>query len=342
MHERRRLDIMMNEGSPEGKRWTFDKYNRRRMPGNIKIPELPHLKKNEFVKEAIKYVENQFPNHPGHLDHFFYPITHKEAEMWLDDFIKNKLALFGDYQDYIHHKEPYLFHSLLSSSINIGLLTPWLVVEKVLSANNIPLNSKEGFIRQIIGWREFLRAIYCREGCKQRTCNYLNNVKDIPDKVWNGKTGLEPFDKTINRVYQNAYAHHIERLMVIGNLFLLLGIHPDQVYRWFMMFFIDAYDWVMVPNVYGMSQYADGGLITTKPYVSSSNYLKNMSNYSSVEWKTIWDGLYWSFIYKNRELLLHNPRMALLKKYLKDEERLKKQLMVAESFLEKIFEYSDK
>jgi deoxyribodipyrimidine photolyase-related protein len=333
---RKHLNILLEEGKPVGKHWTFDKYNRLRLPRKMKIPPLKDIKPGPYLEEAEHYVEEKFPHHPGSLDGFIYPVTHYQAQEWLSDFLENRLTYFGDYQDAIHDKEPYLFHSLLSSSLNLGLLTPQEVVEGVLLQEDIPLNSREGFIRQIIGWREFLRAVYIREGIKQRTRNYFHHQKKMPPRVWRGETGLLPFDSTVERVYEQAYAHHIERLMILGNLMLLLELDPDQVYQWFMTFFIDAYDWVMVPNVYGMSQYADGGLITTKPYLSSSNYLLKMSNYPRGEWCDTWNSLFWNFLYQHRDLVEHNPRLALLKGYLQDKKKMKEHGRQAREFMENL------
>jgi deoxyribodipyrimidine photolyase-related protein len=178
--------------------------------------------------------------------------------------------------------------------------------------NEIPLNSVEGFIRQIIGWREFIRAVYELKGIEQRTKNYWNFKRKIPVSFWKGETGIEPLDITIKKVIDTGYCHHIERLMVIGNFMVLCEFDPDEVYRWFMELFIDAYDWVMVPNVYGMSQFADGGLMSTKPYISGSNYLMKMSNYKKGDWQLIWDGLFWRFMDKHRDFFLSNPRLGML------------------------------
>jgi deoxyribodipyrimidine photolyase-related protein len=336
IHMRKTLNILLEKDKPTGKHWTFDKYNRRRLPRNMKIPSLKTLKSGHYMAEAVEYVEEHFKSHPGSTDNFIYPVTHQESQEWLSDFIKNRLPYFGDYQDFIHKDEPFLFHSLLSSSLNLGLLTPLEVVQATLIPKNIPLNNREGFIRQLIGWREFLRAVYMREGTRQRTTNHFSHQNKMPPRVWKGETGLLPFDNTVKKVFKEAYAHHIERLMILGNLMLLLELDPDEVYRWFMTFFIDAYDWVMVPNVYGMSQYADGGLITTKPYLSSSNYILRMSNYPREEWTDTWNSLFWNFLYKHRDLVQKNPRLALLKGYLKDKDKMQKHRQEALEFMENL------
>ena len=199
--------------------------------------------------------------------------------------------------------------------LNTGLLTPQFIVDEALqyaSNHEIPINSLEGFIRQIIGWREFIRAVYELKGKEERTKNYWGFTRKIPASFWNGTTGIEPVDNTIKKVLATGYCHHIERLMVLGNFMLLCEFDPDDVYRWFMELFIDAYDWVMVPNVYGMSQFADGGLMATKPYISGSNYLMKMSDYKKGEWQNVWDGLFWRFMHTHRTFFLKNPRLGML------------------------------
>jgi deoxyribodipyrimidine photolyase-related protein len=199
--------------------------------------------------------------------------------------------------------------------LNIGLINPQQIVKQTIAFStkrNIPLNTLEGFIRQIIGWREFIRIVYEREGNKQRTTNFYNFKRKIPKSFWNGTTGIVPIDITIKKVLTTGYCHHIERLMVLGNFMLLCEFDPDEVYRWFMEMFIDAYDWVMVPNVYGMTQFADGGLMTTKPYISGSNYLMKMSDYEKGPWQEIWDGLFWRFMHEHRTFFLSNPRLGML------------------------------
>ena len=253
----------------------------------------------------------------------------------------NRLVHFGKYQDAIRRDEPILFHSLLSPALNIGLLTPDQVVNETLQfararEGTIPLNSLEGFIRQIIGWREFVRGVYTLEGNQQRTINFWGHSRKLPKSFYTGTTGIDPVDSIIARLQESAYAHHIERLMVLGNFMLLCEIDPHEVYRWFMEMFIDAYDWVMVPNIYGMSQYADGGLMTTKPYISSSKYILRMSDYPRGPWCDIWDALYWHFISKHRHIFQKNPRMRVMVSSLDRMPLAKKSDYVAkaEQFLE--------
>ena len=256
----------------------------------------------------------------------------------MNDFIETRFDKFGIYEDAIVANEQALHHSVLSSSLNIGLLTPKQVVDKVIlkaNAYKIPVNSLEGFIRQIIGWREFIRVVYEREGRKQRTKNYWNFTRKIPASFWKGTTGIEPVDTVIKKVLQSAYTHHIERLMVLGNFMLLCEFDPDEVYKWFMEFFIDAYDWVMVSNVYGMSQFADGGIMSTKPYISSSNYLIKMSDFKKGEWQQTWDALFWRFMHVHRDFFESNPRIGMLLKTFDkmDKEKRINYLNTAQDFL---------
>ena len=313
--QRRRLNILMENTTPVGGQWSFDALNRKPLKKDLIPPKHINFSENQYVQEAIVYVEKHFPDNPGSIDEFIYPISHADADACLDDFIKHRLLFFGDYQDALSADYPYLYHSLLSPLLNSGLLTPKEVLNKILKAP-VPINSLEGFIRQLIGWREFILQIYLLEGDKQRSSNFFNHTKKIPGNFYNANTDIEPVDHILKKIWNSAYAHHIERLMVLGNYMLLSEYKPEEIYSWFMEMFIDSYDWVMVPNVYGMSQYADGGLMSTKPYISSSHYILKMSNYSKGSWCKIWDQLFWSFIEKNQKTLTKNPRMALLVKQL--------------------------
>lgn len=308
--------LLEEDGKPVGGQWTFDSENRKRIPKNTFIPApFPELLPNGYIQEAIEYVALHFPENPGSSDLPFsgayYPVTHAEAEAALDLFLKERMPCFGDYEDAIKAQEKTLFHSILSPLINVGLLNPTSVIERV-SASAAPLNSIEGIIRQIIGWREFVQLLYRKIGVQQRTTNYWGFTNEMPAAFYTGTTGLEPIDQTIRKLLKTGYNHHIERLMVLGNFMLLCEIKPDAVYRWFMEMYIDAYDWVMVPNVYGMSQFSDGGLMTTKPYICGSNYILKMSDYPKGEWQEIWDGLFWRFLDKQRETFRKNPRWAML------------------------------
>ena len=222
--------------------------------------------------------------------------------------------------------------------LNIGLLCPKQIINEVLEAHttqNFPLNSLEGFIRQILGWREFIRGIYTLEGVKQRTTNHFGYSRKIPESFWTGNTGIEPIDQTIKKLLKTGYSHHIERLMIMGNFMLLCEFDPDEVHKWFMEMYVDSADWVMVPNVYGMGTFADGGIFSTKPYICGSSYMLRMSNYKKGEWCDVVDGLYWRFIEKNLNFFKTNPRLSLMVNALTklDPERKKIILNKAEEFI---------
>ena len=232
-------------------------------------------------------------------------------------------------------------NSMLSPLMNVGLLTPKYVVDEALkfaSAHKIPLNNVEGFVRQIIGWREFMHLVYYQIGSVQRTKNFWGFTRKIPASFWEGSTGIEPIDVVIKEVLRTGYCHHIERLMIVGNFMLLCEFNPNEVYRWYMELFIDSYDWVMVPNVYGMSQFADGGMTTTKPYISGSNYVIKMSDYKKGEWSDIWDSLFWRFMDVHRDIMGKNPRMGMLiKTYDKMPFEKKETLIkISDTFLKKL------
>ncbi|MCE5293102.1 MAG: cryptochrome/photolyase family protein [Chlamydiales bacterium] len=311
-YQRKKFDILMDGSSPVGGKFSFDAENRKKIPKGVVVPELYHPHKNAFLDEAIEYVENTFPEAIGNVHSFTYAITFTEAKSALDDFIQNRLMLFGDYEDAIKQGSPTLFHSVLSPLLNIGLLTPEYVLSKVLKARNVPLNSLEGFIRQIVGWREFMRACYILRGRAQRSTNYFNHNNPLPKGFWDATTGVQPIDATIAAILDTGYCHHIERLMVLGSFLLLTECHPDAIYEWFMGYFVDSYDWVMVPNVYAMSQYAEGGGVTTKPYISGANYILKMSDYKKGDWVELWDGLFWRFMAKHKKLFEVNPRTNML------------------------------
>ncbi|MFB6245784.1 MAG: cryptochrome/photolyase family protein [Candidatus Nanohaloarchaea archaeon] len=333
---RKRLDVLVDEeGGPEGGKWSFDPENRKKMPEDVEPPEIPQFSSGH-VEEAKEYVEKNFPENPGSIEDFFWPVTREQARQNLEDFLENRLEKFGDYQDSLDSDLKFGYHSLLSSSINIGLLTPGEVVEATIEAHeekDYPMNSLEGFLRQIIGWREYIRALYELEGEEMRSRNFFGCENTLPEAFYTADTGLPPVDDSIDNALENAYCHHIERLMVLGNVMLLLEIDPDKVYDWFMEMFIDAYDWVMVPNVYGMSQYADPRIMT-KPYISSSNYIGKMSHYQGGDWQDHWDGLYWSFISRHEEKISDIHRMSFMTSTLErmNEETVEEHLKSAETF----------
>lgn len=336
---KKRKILLENNGSPAGGKWSYDQENRKKIPKNEVLPPDYRKQPDGYIIEAKSYVEKHFPQNYGNTDTApLFAITHDAAEAHLDNFLKGRFEKFGIYEDAIIAHEHVLFHSVLSPMLNTGLLEPQQILTKALSAAkqySIPLNSTEGFIRQIIGWREFIRIVYEREGSRQRTRHFWNFSRKIPAAFWKGETGILPIDITIKKILQTGYCHHIERLMVLGNFMLLCEFDPDDVYRWFMELFIDAYDWVMVPNVYGMTQFADGGLMTTKPYISGSNYLMKMSNYPKGPWQQTWDGLFWRFMHIHRDVFLRNPRLQMLVTSFDkmDKAKRKEHLDVAEGFL---------
>ncbi|MFM8914049.1 MAG: cryptochrome/photolyase family protein, partial [Flammeovirgaceae bacterium] len=317
--QRKRFNILIaSDGSPEGGQWTFDVENRLKYPKNKKPPEVAFPKPNAFWQEATEYVKNRFDENYGELNpQFTYPTTFAESKKWLEVFLKTRLQEFGAFEDALVTNEYILHHSVLTPMLNTGLLTPQQVVDATMAfakKNDIPLNSLEGFIRQVIGWREFIRGVYEHKGTEERTKNYWQFKRKIPASFWSGTTGIPPIDSAIHKILKTGYCHHIERLMVLGNFMLLCEFDPDDVYRWFMEMFIDAYDWVMVPNVYGMSHLADGGLMATKPYISGSNYLMKMSDYEKGDWQKTWDALFWRFMHTHRDFFLKNPRLGMLVK----------------------------
>ena len=314
--QRVKLDIMMIGDKPEGGKWTYDDQNREKYPKNKIPPEIDYPKKDDNYNEALSYLNNNYKNNYGLIDdENIYPYNFQLAKKWLDDFFITRFYEFGPYEDAVVKEKSILNHSVLSPLLNTGLINPKELIKRTINyhyENKIPINSTEGFIRQIIGWREFMRGVYVCKGTEERNKNFWNFSRKIPSSFYNATTGIDPVDDTINKINKSGYANHIERLMIIGNFMLLCEFDPNEVYRWFMELFIDSYDWVMVPNVYGMSQFGDGGLMSTKPYISGSSYILKMSNYKRGDWCMIWDSLFWNFIDKQREFFLTNPRMRML------------------------------
>lgn len=314
--QRKRLSVLLDtKGKPVGGKWSYDTDNRKKLPKTVMAPEDPTPNDCALVCDARAYTEKHFADNYGTTEAFFYPVTHGQAKHWLDTFLKERLADFGPYEDAMTTRGSVLFHSVLSPLLNAGLLTPQYVLEKTIAfseQHEVPLSSLEGFIRQLIGWREYIRAVYVYKGTAIRKGNYFHAHRSIPASFWQGTTGLVPVDDTIATVLRYGYAHHIPRLMVMGNIMNLCGFDPDEVYRWFMELFIDAYDWVMVPNVYSMALYADGGVITTKPYISGSAYILGMSDYKKGAWSEIWDGLFWHFVGIHFEKLSKEGRLGFI------------------------------
>lgn len=315
--QRKKMNILVDRDlQPEGGRWSFDTENRLALPAKKLPPDVPRVKKSEITQKIITLTEKKFASHPGDAQGFWLPVDRKGAQHWLDNFLEERFAFFGPYEDAIPPHSDFVFHSVLTPFLNTGLITPAEVVAKTLEfskKNKISLASTEGFIRQVIGWREFIRGIYQNFSEKQESTNFFKHKRKLTSHWYDGNTGIAPLDNTINKAVRLGYTHHIERLMVVGSLMLLLEIDPHEAHRWFMEMYIDSSDWVMGPNVYGMALFADGGIFSTKPYFCGSNYYKKMGGYKANEkWCAGVDGLYWSFIEKHKEFFLKNPRLSMM------------------------------
>lgn len=315
--QRRRLNILMDGDKPTGGVWSFDTENRLPLKKGQKTPELPQIKFSKDLQKVIELVDSEFFDHPGDGQNFWLPVDRKGAQEWLRIFLQERLYDFGPYEDAIPQHSEFVFHSVLTPFLNCGLLTPREVVAKAIQyskSHDVPLASLEGFIRQIIGWREFVRGIYQNFDQKQKQLNYWHHHNRLSEVWYKGGSGVPPLDETIRRVVKRGYAHHIERLMVVGSLMVLLEIHPEEAHRWFMEMFVDSSDWVMGPNVFGMALFSDGGIFATKPYICGSNYLRKMGGYSKGEWCDGVDGLYWGFVRKHHDFFMANPRLSMIAK----------------------------
>jgi deoxyribodipyrimidine photolyase-related protein len=316
--QRQRLCVLVegdDRDRPVGGRWSFDPENRKKLPKGHPVPARRPVERLPEVDEAIAWVGEAFPDAPGRAETFDWPVTHDQARAALREFADERLADFGPYEDAVSTRHPFVVHAALTPALNCGLLDPREVLDAVLGAGegqDVPIASLEGFVRQLIGWREYMRATYHLYGRRMRTSNHLRHGRSLAPGWWDASTGLDPVDHVIGGVIERGYAHHIERLMVLGNAMCLLRTDPTEVYDWFMAFFVDAYDWVMVPNVYAMSQFAAGTGITTKPYVSGSNYLRTMTDFGPGEWREDWDALYWTFVQDHREVFESNPRSRMV------------------------------
>lgn len=341
--QRKKFNVLMEKGKPLHGKWSFDADNRKSLPASFSSPALPPASgQGSIVAEAVRYVQLNFSENPGSCEPFYLPVSAADSRKWFEQFLEQRFESFGRYQDAIHRDDSFLMHAVISPMLNVGLITPDYILTRSLqfiTEQKIPINSSEGFIRQVLGWREFIRGIYAVAGVRQRNANFWNHQQQMPAAFYSGTTGIEPIDSTIKKLLSTGYNHHIERLMVLGNFMLLCEIHPDAVYKWFMEMYIDAYDWVMVPNVYGMSQFADGGLMSTKPYLSSSNYIRKMSNFGEGEWTKTWDALFWSFISKHEAYFATNRRTVFLHRNMArmPVDKLMKHLEVAEAFKARIF-----
>ena len=338
--ERKRQRILLlKDGKPEGGQWSFDVENRKKAPKVLTNKGLSKVTPSKHLAEVSKLVEEKFPKHPGSMEDFWLPTDRTGALKSLDHFIKYHLSQYGEFQDAITGRDPFLFHAMISPMMNNGLITPAEILERVLKAyreeKDIPLASVEGFVRQVMGWREFVRGIYQNFSDVQDTKNFFSHKRKLTKDWYEGTTGIPPVDDAIKKANKYGYCHHIERLMILSNIMLLSEIHPEEVHRWFMEMFVDSADWVMGPNVYGMGQFSDGGIFATKPYISGSNYVIKMSDYKKGEWSDIWDGLFWKFIGNHSAFFAKNYRMSMMVKTLEKMDPAKKQRLIkaADAFL---------
>ena len=338
--QRQRMGLLLEDGKPVGGRWSFDSENRARLPRDQTVPELPVIQHSSATRRCLRRVTERFADHPGNAESLWLPCDQAGASAWLDEFLEQRFIGFGTYEDAITERSPTLFHSALSPLMNIGLITPEEVVRRTLAAAEefrVPLNDLEGFLRQIVGWREFVRGVYREHRQTLRESNVWGGHRMLADSWLSGETGLLPLDHATRTAIDYGWNHHIERLMVLANLMNLAEIEPGAAYHFFMTHYIDAYDWVMVPNLFGMGLNADGGIFTTKPYICGSNYIRKMSDHPGGEWTEVMDGLYWRFVARHREVLEENPRMAMLTRGLDrmSATRRKQIFSQAETFIEK-------
>ncbi|PWE29175.1 cryptochrome/photolyase family protein [Pararhodobacter marinus] len=348
---RRKTGLLMDGDEPDGGQWNYDHENRKPASDDLFAPEPVRVEPDETVQEVLALVADRFGDNFGRLEPFAFATDRQGAQKVLRHFIKNALPCFGDYQDAMLAGNRFLYHSLISAYLNIGLLDPLEVckrVEKAYRDGDAPLNAAEGFIRQILGWREFMRGIYFREGRDYPRRNRLNHQRGLPPLYWGAETKMNCLRHAIAQTRDEAYAHHIQRLMITGNFALIAGINPAEVHEWYLSVYIDAFEWVEAPNTVGMSQFADGGIVGSKPYVSSGNYIDRMSDYCSdcaysVKAKTgdkacPFNLLYWAFLIRHRERFEGNPRMAQMYRTWErmDEKRRATVLDEAEAFLERM------
>ena len=326
---------LMDGDEPRGGRWNFDKDNRKPASENQDFPELPEFAPDAITREVIDFVKIEVADNFGDAEPFNWPVTRADALAALKDFCENRLRYFGPFEDAMLQNEPHLYHSVLSPLINTGLLHPQEVLESALEhfedrRRKIPLNSIEGFVRQILGWREFMFRVYKYRGLEMRDMNELNHTLALPELYWSGETNMNCLKTCLSQLKTSAHNHHIQRLMVLNNFALIAGVNPQELTHWFTSAYIDALEWVMVPNVVGMGQYADGGKMTSKPYAASANYINKMSDYCkgchyshtkrTGENACPFNSLYWDFLERHKGEFTGNVRMNMVMSAL---ERLK-------------------
>jgi deoxyribodipyrimidine photolyase-related protein len=336
---RRKTGLLMDGDQPEGGKWNYDAENRKAAGADLFMPTPKATAPDAITQDVLTLVEARFGNHFGDLAPFWYAVTRKDAEAALTAFVKNALPHFGDYQDAMLTGEPFLYHSLIAQYLNCGLLDPLRIcqeVEAAYRAGHAPLNAAEGYIRQVIGWREYVRGIYWLKMPGYEQSNFFDHTRPLPDFYWTADTKMTCIKAAVTQTKEQAYAHHIQRLMVTGNFAMLAGIDPRVLHEWYLSVYADAYEWVELPNTVGMSQFADGGLLASKPYAASGAYINRMSNYCGtcaydVKQRTgpeacPFNALYWNFISRHRDKIGNNPRMAqMVRTYDKfaDEERIR-------------------
>lgn len=336
--------LMTPEGLPEGGQWNYDADNRKRWKGDPPLPAAPVFNRDEIDTQVLALVAEYFSEHPGSLENFHWATTREQALTALHYFIDHALPYFGDYQDAMVKDESRLFHSLLSPYLNCGLLIAAEVCDAVENAyqhNKIPLNAAEGFIRQVLGWREYVRGIYWLKMPSYAKANNLNHTRPLPSYFWTGKTRMACMADSFKNTFDNAYAHHIQRLMITGNFSLIAGLAPDEVCEWYLAVYADAYEWVELPNTLGMVLHADEGYLGSKPYAASGNYINKMSNYCKgceYQVKTATDedscpfnSLYWGFIDRHKEAFKNNHRMSMVYRNLERMDKTKRDAIIARS-----------
>ncbi|MGL4636824.1 MAG: cryptochrome/photolyase family protein [Beijerinckiaceae bacterium] len=341
---RRKTGLLMNGDQPEGGEWNYDQENRKSLPAKATLPKRTRFEPDAITREVFALVRNRFDNHFGDLEPFGWAVTREGALEALEHFTGTCLGQFGDYQDAMKTGEDFLYHSIISSYLNAGLLTAREVADAAVVAYDkglAPLNAVEGFVRQVIGWREFVRGIYWTRMPDYAATNHLEAKRNLPAFFWTGETDMHCLKECVRTSRQHAYAHHIQRLMVTGNFALLAGIAPEQIEEWYLVVYADAYDWVELPNVHGMVLHADGGLLGSKPYAASGAYIDRMSNYCSScrydpKLKAGPDAcpfnyLYWNFLIENEGKLAKNPRMAMPYRTLAKMSDARKAEIVTES-----------
>jgi deoxyribodipyrimidine photolyase-related protein len=335
---RKNYNILMDGEKPEGGKWNYDNENRKPLKGNLIIPKIFLSEPDSITQEVMSLISKRFPDNFGNIKPFHYAVTRDQALQALEKFINERLVNFGTYQDAMVQGEPWLFHSHISLYLNSGLLLPLECVEHAEQAyrnGHAPLNSVEGFIRQIIGWREYIRGIYWLKMPQYKRQNFLDAERKLPEFFWGGTTSMNCLKQCINETKSNAYAHHIQRLMVLGNFSLIAGLKPTDVNEWYMIVYLDAFEWVELPNVTGMILFADGGLLASKPYAASGSYINKMSDYcknctykvreKNGENACPFNYLYWDFLIRNKDKLQNNHRLSLIYKSLErmDDNKIK-------------------